>query len=115
MVSRLKRTTLSYRQERALENGGLDLTHYTPSFSDAVFDEIYQLHVAGRMADVGGDISFAETEPGAAVAAKLARALDVDDFKSVARKVFAAIRETPAAAVSPTVRRPSLAPCIWPG
>ena len=85
----------SFGQERALENGGLDLTHYTPSFSDAVFDEIYQLHVAGRMADVGGDISFAETEPGAAVAAKLARALDIDDFKSVARKVFAAIRETP--------------------
>jgi len=84
-----------FGQDRALENGGLDLTHYTPAFSDAVFDELHQQHIAPQMAETGEDSRLAQVEPGAAVAAKLLRLLEFEDLKTVGRKVFAAAREYP--------------------
>ncbi len=84
-----------FGQDQALENGGLDLTHFTPTFSDAVFDELHQQHLAPRMAEAGEDSGLVAAEPGAVIAAKLLRLLELEDLKSVGRKVFAAAREYP--------------------
>lgn len=84
-----------FGQDRALENGGLDLTHFTPAFSDAVFDELHQLNIAPRMAAAGEDSGLAEVEPGSVLAAKLTRMLEFEDLKTVGRKIFAAVRECP--------------------
>lgn len=76
-----------FGQQRAMENGGLDLTHFTTAFSDAVWDEFHEAYVKPLMAfpDEGGRLALAE--PGAAAAAQLSAMLEQDDFEAAARKI----------------------------
>jgi tetratricopeptide (TPR) repeat protein len=85
-----------FGQDRAMENGGLDLTHYTPAFSDAVYDEFHLTHVGPTLAERSGlDGVTAEPEPGVGAAARLNAALELEDFETAAQKVFAAARANP--------------------
>jgi tetratricopeptide (TPR) repeat protein len=85
-----------FGQERAMENGGLDLTHFTPSFSDAVYDELHVAHVAPFVA-TRPDLQrgAAAVDEGAVAAARLAARLEIDQLEVAGRKVHEAVRQHP--------------------
>jgi tetratricopeptide (TPR) repeat protein len=87
-----------FGQERALENGGLDLTHYTAAFSDAVYDALHEEHI-DRSASKAANSDLAPARDPATdaafVAAKLAGALETEDFESAARSIHEALDQFP--------------------
>jgi tetratricopeptide (TPR) repeat protein len=87
-----------FGQEKALEAGGLDLTHYTPAFYDRVYDEIHRSHVAPLMGVVGPFEGRDGAEDQAAkLAAKLEAMLEIGDFFIASREVHAALEKQPRA------------------
>jgi tetratricopeptide (TPR) repeat protein len=88
-----------FGQERAMDQGGLDLTHYTPAFSDRVYAELHNKHV-GRLMEL--DSGECGEQGGAARQQMLADNIDAlmqfDDFQAGARRLFAALRKEPNAA-----------------
>lgn len=81
-----------FGQDRALESGGLDLTHYTPAFSDRVCDDLYTFHVGGLV----GSIADCGVEDAAdAVAAHLGTALMSGDFFDTSRRIHAELERSP--------------------
>ncbi|HET8535432.1 MAG TPA: hypothetical protein VFL74_07755, partial [Sphingomicrobium sp.] len=90
-------TMQDFGQEKALEAGGTDLTHYTPAFHDRVYEEIHHAHILPLIGTAGG----AEADPRSAElarrAARLETLLDVGDFVAASREVHAAVAEDPDA------------------
>lgn len=87
---------LDFRQERAMEAGGLDLTHYTTAFSDILYDEIHRLYVLPRLgsdqaseAQAGGDPTLARH------AARLEAMLETGDFFAAAQEVHRLLDQHP--------------------
>lgn len=94
-----------FGQERALEKGGFDVTHYTPAFFDRVYDELHRSHVSERIqAGADGDDGGSEGQRLALVAANFEMMLEVGDFLSTSREVHAAIERAPDAAPLRAVR-----------
>ena len=87
----------AFGQEKALERGGLDLTHYTPAYSDRVYDEMHQLHVASFVETVGDVTGDEAGQQVAILAARLEAMLEVGDFFAAAKEVHSAIAEMPDA------------------
>lgn len=87
-----------FGQERALERGGLDLTHYTPIFFDRIYDDLHQSFIGAQMRAKVGDAAM-EQQDGrvAGLAANLEVMLELGDFFSTAREVHRALDETPDA------------------
>ncbi len=87
-----------FGQERALENGGLDLTHYTQAFSDRVYAEIHRQHV-GRLIEDRPDL--AGEQDNAARQQLLAENIEAlmrfDDFLVGTRRLYTALRQEPDA------------------
>lgn len=86
-----------YGQESALENGGLDLTHYTPGFSDRLYDLLHENHVAplaGSQA-VGSELGEPSHEL-ARLAARIEVMIGGSDFIAGARELHAALEKFPS-------------------
>jgi len=88
----------AFGQERALEHGGLDLTHYTQAFSDRVYAEIHRQHV-GRLMElrpyqVGEQDSAARQH---LLADNIEALMRFDDFLVGTRRLYAALRKEPDA------------------
>lgn len=87
-----------FGQEKAMESGGLDLTHYTPAFYDKVYDEIHGAHVVPLMGAAGASESRDDAEEEVARrAAKLEAMLEIGDFFVTSREVHAALETMPDA------------------
>ena len=89
---------LEFGQERAMEEGGLDLTHYTPAFSDRVYAELHREHVGRLMEqrpDLAGRLDAAIRHQ--MLADNVEALMRFDDFQAGARKLFAALRSEPEA------------------
>lgn len=87
---------LEFTQERALEKGGRDLTHYTLSFSDRLFDELHRTHI-GAIAGMEAPGEQGEDARIARVASQLEALLGAGDFIHAAREIHAALDNTPDA------------------
>jgi len=88
----------AFGQERALEHGGLDLTHFTQAFSDRVYAEIHREHV-GRMMEMRPDLS-SELDSSARqhlLADNIEALMQFDDFLVGTRRLYAALRKEPDA------------------
>ena len=84
------------KQELALEKGGLDLTHYTPTFSDRIYDELHRFHIAGLMgAAANGEATNSEGDQEVAAAARFEAMLQSGNFLETAREVHAALTRFP--------------------
>jgi tetratricopeptide (TPR) repeat protein len=91
-------TMREFGQERAMENGGLDLTHFTPIFSDRVYAELHREHVS-RLFDAEPEL-FGQQDAGARqqmLADNLDAMMQFDDFLAGSRKLYEALRKTPEA------------------
>jgi tetratricopeptide (TPR) repeat protein len=88
-----------FGQEKALEKGGLDLTHYTPAFSDRVYDEMHRQHIAPLMGAMSTDDAGHDEDQQrlAALAARLEAMLEIGDFFVASREIHAAVGEAPDA------------------
>lgn len=85
-----------YGQELALENGGLDLTHYTHTFSDRVYAAMHREHIGG-LVDARPDL-FDEQDHVArqyALADGIEAVMRFDDFLVGTRRLYAALRKDP--------------------
>ncbi|WP_205480841.1 hypothetical protein [Sphingomonas arenae] len=85
-------------QEQALENEGLDLTHYEPAFSDQVFDQLYRRYFERRMSLDGGPEEDSADSKAVRLATRLEAELQSGDFFAASRQVFAALQEHPDSA-----------------
>ncbi len=87
---------IEFGQERALEHGGLDLTHFTQAFSDRVYAEMHRAHVGRLMATTP---SLVDEQDGAARQHMLADNIEAlmrfDDFFVGARRLYASLRKEP--------------------
>lgn len=84
-----------FGQERAMEDGGLDSTHYTNAFMDAWFAKVQRDYIFPRAAglDVGAeDVAAVE---GARIAETIAATLQDYDFFEGTRRLFAALQSHP--------------------
>ncbi len=89
---------LEFGQERAMEQGGLDLTHFTPAFSDRVYAELHRLHVGRLMEqrpELAGDMDGSIRQQ--MLADNIEALMRFDDFQVGARRLFAALRKEPNA------------------
>jgi tetratricopeptide (TPR) repeat protein len=87
-----------FGQEKALESGGLDLTHYTPAFYDRLYDEIHRAHVVPLIGSGDGFDRLNEADEQAAKrAAQLEAMLEHSDFVAASREVHAAVDDRPGA------------------
>jgi len=89
------KTMVAFGQELALEERGLDLTHYTPAFSDRLYDVIHQNYVApllGSLAEAGADEPARQV---AALKAKIETMLERGEFFDASRELHAAIELFP--------------------
>lgn len=87
---------LEFGQERAMEQGGLDLTHFTPAFSDRVYAELHREHVGRLMElkpDLAGDGDGSIRQQ--MLADNIEALMRFDDFRSGSRRLFAALRKEP--------------------
>lgn len=89
---------LEFGQEKALEKGGLDLTHYTPVFYDRIYDEMHRAHIASQM-DAVGDAESVDSagQQVATLAARLEAMLEIGDFFVASREIHAALSAMPDA------------------
>jgi len=84
-----------FGQERAMEHGGLDLTHYTPAFYDRVFAIIHRDHVA-KLVEAGPYLSASDDEESRQqIIADNIEAMIELDFRNGAREMFEALRQHP--------------------
>ncbi len=87
-----------FGQERALEKGGLDLTHYTPVFFDRIYDDLHRSFVGAQVqAKVGGSGVAESDNHTAMIAANFEAMLELGDFFAAARDVHAALDQAPDA------------------
>lgn len=85
-------TMAEWGQERALENGGLDLTHYTPGFSDRLYDVLHQKYVAPLAGSSAIAAELGEQSPEQArLAARLEVMIGGQEFIAGARELHAAL------------------------
>lgn len=87
-----------FGQDRALEDGGRDLTHYTLAFSDRLYDRLHQSHIGsliGARAGSGGPDEGGEQV--AMLAAQLETMLEHGDFFATARELHDAVARMPDA------------------
>lgn len=83
-------------QELALDNGGLDVTHYTPAFSDRVYDELHRFHFADLVgAALPGDATDSAAYKAQLAAAHFETMLQIGDFFETAKEIHAAIARSP--------------------
>ena len=88
----------AFGQERAMEHGGLDLTHFTQAFSDRVYAEIHRQYV-GRMMEIRPELA-GERDSAARqhlIADNIEALMRFDDFLVGTRKMYAALRKDPDA------------------
>ena len=85
-----------FGQEQALEQGGLDLTHYTLAFSDRLYDVIHQSHV-GTLISAPSEVGTSEDDRRnlGMLAAHLEAMLDLGDFFVASREIHAALETAP--------------------
>lgn len=89
-------TMIEFGQERALENGGLDLTHYTPAFSDRLYDVLHQQHVAGQIGyQAAGSGLDEQSMELARLAARIESMIGGSDFLTGSRELHAALEQFP--------------------
>lgn len=87
---------LDFGQERAMEQGGLDLTHFTPSFSDRIYADLHREHVGRLMelrSDLAGDGDDSIRQQ--MLADNIEALMRFDDFRFGSRRLFAALRKEP--------------------
>lgn len=84
----------AFGQRRALEQDGLDLTHYTPAFSDHIYDALHRSHVSSLIT-AGGDTAEDAERQSAILAAQFEAMLQFGDFVAVSKQVHDALRKTP--------------------
>jgi len=84
----------AFGQRRALEQDGLDLTHYTPAFADHIYDALHRTHVSSLITAVG-DAAEDTDRQSAILAAQFEAMLQFGDFVEVSRQVHEALRKTP--------------------
>jgi len=86
---------VEFGQDRAMQRGGLDSTHYTNAFSDAWFAKVQRDYI---FANAAGGSDGSENEA-ASAASRLAETIAVTlehyDFFDGTRQLFAALRQTP--------------------
>ncbi len=85
-------------QEMAMTNGGLDLAHYTPVFSDRIYEELHKFHIGSLLGSalVSGSEDSVERQI-QATALHLEAMLEVGDFVETAKEINAALRRWPDA------------------
>ena len=88
----------AFGQERALEHGGLDLTHFTQAFSDRVYAEIHRQHV-GRLMESRPELAGAQDSAARQylLADNIEALMKFDDFLVGTRRLYAALRKAPDA------------------
>lgn len=87
-----------FGQERAMERGGLDLTHYTPVFNDKVYDDLHRSFIGAQVQAKVGEGGQAQGEGQVGLlAANLEAMLELGDFFAAARDVHAAVERHPEA------------------
>lgn len=88
-----------FGQDRAMQRGGLDLTHYTNAFSDRWYNVVQRLHIAHRLgADVELGNGASETQ---LLCDEIAQAIGQDDLSNLidgSQRLFAALRRQPDSA-----------------
>lgn len=88
----------SFGQERALEQDGLDLTHYTPAFADQLYDALHSSHVATMVGEFSDSAVDDPDRQIANLAMHLEAMLELGDFFAASREVHEQLRKTPEAA-----------------
>ena len=86
-----------FGQERALEDRGLDLTHYTLAFSDRLYDTIHREHVAPVLGSRSEPVADERSREIAASAARIESTIELGDFFEGARELFRALDRFPEA------------------
>lgn len=88
----------AFGPERALENGGLDLTHFTQAFCDRVYGELHRLHVAPRM-ELKPELIGWEDDAARhhLIADNVEALIRHGEFMSGVRRLHAELRKEPAA------------------
>ncbi|MGZ2410647.1 tetratricopeptide (TPR) repeat protein [Sphingomonas sp. F9_3S_D5_B_2] len=89
---------LEVGQEAALEKGGLDLTHYSPAFSDRVYSSIHQTYVVPRLGAQSQTAGDPRSRKILEIAARVENTIELGDFFAGSRELHAAIDEYPDAA-----------------
>jgi tetratricopeptide (TPR) repeat protein len=88
---------VEFGQDRAMEKGGRDLTHYTPAFFDAVYDQLHRSHIGAL---VSAKVGTSEEEAPAAERAELLATnfetmLEIGDFFATSKQIHAALESAP--------------------
>ena len=84
-----------FGQERAMDNHGFDLTHYTPAFSDRVFALLHQDHVS-KLVEAGPFIASSDDDNARQqILADNVEAMIDFDFHAGSRKLFEVLRQNP--------------------
>jgi tetratricopeptide (TPR) repeat protein len=87
-------------QNLALEGSGRDATHYTPAFSDRVYNEIHREFVAPRLKSSSaatGSVDLEDDIRQQLLADSISAMLEYDDFDVASKRLFDALREEPDA------------------
>ena len=85
-------------QEAALENNGLDLTHYNLPFSDLLYDKMHRAHVSSRITgQAGEEADLSSGHELGNLALKLEGDLLSGNFLDASRRVYSAVEESPDA------------------
>lgn len=89
---------LTHGQDRAMEQGGLDTTHYTESFHGTLYAHLHQHHVAPRAQRVlGGSEDADQALQLQILADAISATIDHVDLVGGARQIHAALRSHPDA------------------
>jgi tetratricopeptide (TPR) repeat protein len=83
-----------FGQDRAMEGGGLDSTHYTNAFSDCWFANMQRDHIFAR-AGAGVEAGEAAGADGSVLSESIAATLNHYDFFDGSRQLFAALKAHP--------------------
>ena len=87
-----------FGQERALERGGLDLTHFTPAFADRVYAEMHREHIGQLMESKPGlDRESEALGRQQMLADSIDALMRFDDFIVGTRRLHSALRTEPGA------------------
>jgi len=87
---------MDFGQPQALENRGLDLTHYTPAFSDRLYDTIHREHVAALFGSQAAGLGQDEqTREIASLAARIESMIEGSEFLAGSRELHAALDRFP--------------------
>jgi tetratricopeptide (TPR) repeat protein len=78
-------------QDRAMERGGLDLTHFTGPFSDRWYAWVQRHHVLPRIVDGDGDAGDAGASDVGLLTESIAAAFEYEDFFIASRQLFEAL------------------------